>query len=715
MIDCILLAIFVTLIPAIVHLELLRNEISIDIMSTFNFTLYIAFSILTFTYYLLKKYNLKEKYSTRVLESQISIELIIAGTTVFYYTYILLSESFYRFLFPLIAALVFFYLPSVFSYRKRYFNEIIIKRSLMVNSILLSGLITLIPTIIGLEFVRLGLEINYFIIIASSLILLFLVLKFLVLIGNWYLMKEKWHKILKLLQVFAWISISLFIAFSIISFVLIDISISISIFISFILNIYTVKLLIIYSKELKIINFLKEFLLYGLIFSFSFLIVSIIQFSNILTYLPSNLRTFNIMWYLGLFLLIFLPLFQFYSLQVRITFIKVNNGIGLGSWLILKIILCVFIAILFSFSILALILSFSLTFTFFMPITLTFFKNLNIFSEKNQLLIKNFMLGAFIVSTLILYIELSYNLTANVMFFRRNLFLNMSFILANVFLYLYFYILRYNSILEEDSTGKIFGFYLTSFLLFLSLLYDYRLIYVVPILFTLIILLYRRSLNLIYRFFSYFIMSYVLFIDLLSIFSDFGILRGFNFTLFGFLVCNYLLTLATVLLVSIWLNLKRNNNGEKLVLYSVFSCLSFILLSTYTNILLLYNITISLFIFLFLIGVYFYRQKNDLYKWFIRPCVLLLVFDFISFISYAVLFNNQTYISFSPILTFTLTMSLTGFTFILLYNKAPARFRSISFYFILFAIIISFPLFLYSFIVSSIPGLVGDPVPIIIV
>ena len=713
--DCIFLAICVTLIPTIVNLEFAYRGIPIDIMTTLNFTLYIAFAILTFTYYLVKQFNLKEIYNTRILKSQIFIELIIAGTTVYYYTFILLHGSFFRFLFPLIAASIFFYLPSIFSFRKRYFKESIVKKSLMVNSIILSGLVTLIPSIVGLELLQLGFETDIYIIIASSLLLLFLGLTFLNLVGKWYHIKEKWVNVLRLLQVFAWFSISLFTAFVIFSYVIYSISLSIAIFVFFILNIFTLKLLFYYSKQLKIISIFKEFLLYGLIISFSFLITSIIQISNVLSFLTPVLSSLNILWYSGLFFLTFLPLIRHFSSLVKIHYIKVNNGIGFVSWLILKIIVCIFISIIFSYSIIGQIISFILTLSFFTPITLSYLHKLRVFSEETQLLIKKFMLGLFVISSLVLYFDLFNQLIADVTFFNSYLFLMISFNLTNSLLYLYFFLIRYNKVLEEDSTLQIFGFYISSFMLFLSLLYIYRILYILPILFTLILLLYHRSVNLISRFISYFLLSYVVFIDLLSLFSEVGILGGFNLTLFGFLVSTYLLTLITTLLFSIWLNYKRNNNLEKLVLYSLFSLLSFVLLNSFTNILLLYNITISLFIFLLFIGIYFYRQENEFYKWFIKPCVLLLVFDFVSFISYAILFNSSTYINFNPILTFSLTMSLTGFTFILLYNKAPTRFRKMSFYFILFTIIISFPMFLYFLIIASLPALIGDPVPIIIV
>ncbi len=715
LVDCILIAIFLTLIPTIINLEAIRLGVFIEIIPTINYTLYIAFSILTFSYYLLKKYKINEIYTSGVLKSQIFIEIIIAGTTVFYYFYILLAGTVYSFLFPFIMASCFLYLPSIFSYRIRYFKENIVKKFILANSILLSVLITLIPTISGLELLRIGLHIDIFLISAISLILLFVVLNFLDFIGIWYNVKEKWTNLFKLFKVFTWFSISIFVSYVIFSYVLIDISISIMLFIFFILNIYTFRLLINYSKDLRLINYLQEFLLYGLIFSFSFLIISLIGLSTVLTFMPSLLNSFNAVWYLGLFLLISLPLIQFFKSKVKIEYIKVNNGIEFVSWSILKIVLCIFISMIFSHSNIALIISFSLTFSSLTPISISYFRKLKIISEKNQLIIKRFMLGVFVISLLILYIDLFYQLTANESFFNDYLFLHISFILANILLYLYYFLLRYNTILQIDSTVQIFGFYLSSFILFLSLLYIYWILLIIPVLFTIILLLYRRSLNLIFRFISYYLLSYVIFIDLLSIFNSFEILGGFNLILFGLLTSTYLLTLISVLLFSILLNYKRNNNLEKFALYGFLSLLSFTFLNSYTNILILYNITISLFIFSLFMGIYFYRQNNELYKWFIKPCVLLLVFDFISFISYTTLFNNPLYINFSPILTFTLTMSITGFAFVLLYNKAPANFRKTSFYFTLFAIILCFPTFLYFSIISPFPSLLGDPIPIIIV
>ncbi|MHA2196942.1 MAG: hypothetical protein ACXABO_15255, partial [Promethearchaeota archaeon] len=176
----------ITLIPAIVGLELSRIGFPVDIVSFVNFSLYILFGLITITYYLLKKFQKKEKYKTGVIKSQVLIEVVLSVTTAFYYIFILLYGTFYGILFPLIAASCFFYVPSVISYKKQYFKENVVKKFILGNSVLLSGLISSIPSIIGLELRQLGVTIDWALIIAISLILVFGNLKFLRYVSKSY-------------------------------------------------------------------------------------------------------------------------------------------------------------------------------------------------------------------------------------------------------------------------------------------------------------------------------------------------------------------------------------------------------------------------------------------------------------------------------------------------------------------------------------------------
>ncbi|MFX1419828.1 MAG: hypothetical protein ACFE9N_12995, partial [Promethearchaeota archaeon] len=93
----------------------------------------------------------------------------------------------------------------------------------------------------------------------------------------------------------------------------------------------------------------------------------------------------------------------------------------------------------------------------------------------------------------------------------------------------------------------------------------------------------------------------------------------------------------------------------------------------------------------------------------------LFIFDLVSFLSYSWFFRNPIFLSYNPILTFTLTLSITGFGFILLYNDAPARFRQKSFlYIVLPSIVISFPTFVYFLIIAGLSIPVFSIIPLIV-
>jgi len=213
LIDCVLIAGSITLIPTIISLDhYFRLELRIDIISTVNYSLYIVFGILIFTYYLIKHYQMKVIYTSRILKTQAIIEVVLAGTTVFYYIFLLLYGTLYGFFLSLIAASIFFYLPSVYSYKKRLFNENVLKKVILGNSLILSGLFTSIPTFVGLEMERLGLSTHIIHIITITLFLFFGTLKFLSFLSNRFSLKDKSINFLKLVQAFTWLTISIFVA-----------------------------------------------------------------------------------------------------------------------------------------------------------------------------------------------------------------------------------------------------------------------------------------------------------------------------------------------------------------------------------------------------------------------------------------------------------------------------------------------------------------------
>ncbi|MFX1571704.1 MAG: hypothetical protein ACFFB0_03070 [Promethearchaeota archaeon] len=717
--DCILIAGSITLIPPIISLDhYFRLGLPSNPISVVNYSLYIVFGILIFTYYLIRHYHMKDIYTSRILKTQAIIEVILAGTTVFYYIFLLLYGTLYGLFLSLIAASIFFYLPSVYSYKKRLFNENVLKKIIVGNSLILSGLITSIPTFVGLEMERLGLSIHIIHITTITLFLFFGTLKFLSFLSHKFSLKEKSISFLKLVQIFTWLTISIFLAielpiiFSFQYFSLFIISNSCLIF--FIVNIYTVILLFNYSKELKIHRYLRDILLYGITFSLSFVFVFLIHDSTILNLFPSILRQYNLVWYLGLFFLLVLILLKIFTNFIEVGFKKLKDGLEFISWLFTKVIVCLFLIFIFSYTIFTQIMLYILTFTFLTPITLAYLKKLDLFSEGNQLIIKKLTVILFSISLLSFYIEIFYISSNSILFFNQNPGFQISIIVANVILFLSYLWIEVNEIIENISDYKIFGFYLLSILLFISLLYFNSMLSIFLFILSYTLILSKRSLFPLFRFLSYLILSFITLIKIIALLDYYEIKFEFNLIFIGLSFNIYLLTFISVLLTSVLLNYKKNNLLEKFSLYTSFSILAFVYLITYTHILILYDLTISAFIFLLVVGIHYYREKDEIYKWFIKPCILLFLFDFISFISYSLLFNHPPYLDFYPILTFTLTMSVTGFGFVLLYNKSSERFRKISFIINLLSVILSFPIFIYFLISSSLSIPFGDPIPIII-
>ncbi len=298
--------------------------------------------------------------------------------------------------------------------------------------------------------------------------------------------------------------------------------------------------------------------------------------------------------------------------------------------------------------------------------------------------------------------------------FFHNTQFHISTLLITPILIIFNFSIRFNKVVEEESVLKLFGFYFLSLILSFSLLYFGSVFSLILFIVVFLIILTQRTTVPIFRFITYFLLSYVIIVEILVVLTFYEVILAYNIDLISIFAMIYPLSLSLILIFSIWLNLKRNNTLEKFTLYSLISILSFIYLSLFTNILLLYNITISLFLFLLFMGISFYRKEDKRYKWFINPCVILFVFDFISFISYFMLFIGPIFRDYNTILTFTLTLSMTGFAFVLLYNKAPARFRKKSFYIVLISIVISFPTFIYFLIIAALSMPLWSLVPLIV-
>ncbi|MFX1411216.1 MAG: hypothetical protein ACFFA6_12775, partial [Promethearchaeota archaeon] len=175
------LSILLTLIPTFIYLELITLGLAVNlftVMSVINFTLYILFAIL-----IIINIRVRENFKRFILKFAVLIAFIFTGTTVFFYFFIIFSETLFRFFLPFIFASCYFFVPSTYSYRKRLINASIGQKLLIVNTFLLTVLLTLIPTFTYLELITLGLAINFFTIINVINFTLYILFAILIMIN----------------------------------------------------------------------------------------------------------------------------------------------------------------------------------------------------------------------------------------------------------------------------------------------------------------------------------------------------------------------------------------------------------------------------------------------------------------------------------------------------------------------------------------------------
>jgi len=705
------------LIPTIFNLQLVLLGYDFHLISVANLTLYIFYGILVFIYNFLRQLKIREKRRELIVKLQIIIGFIVTGTTMFYYPYILFKGTSYLIIFPLLSALSFLFIPLIFSYKKECFNTKLVKKIIILNSILFWSITIFIPYIIGLEIVRLGMAADPILIILFSVILFFVSLKFFDQISSYIELKEEMINIIKIIQPITWFFISILISLIFFNLNLIatitwlrNVIFASTLLLFFVFNTYNLVLLedlkqsvfedetskLDYYKIYKIYEFNKNLILFGVIISLSLIFSSIVQVFNYNQFFIDNdLQLLGFTLDIAIFLLILLLALRVSDKLIKIDFERVKVTSELIIWIILKSIILFILAFypiqLSVFNKVALII---LVFAVLSPISQFYLERKFILLENTQLAIRKSIGGLFFLSIICLSIEIIWNISSIIFipYFNQGMLIILVF--GKIFLFSNYYLLRYYNYTERGSGFHIYKLYGISSILLLSYLFPFSIVFLLPFM----ILLLQRNNNFFFRLLFYLTLSIVTFIEATGFLVVSELLPSLEALSISMSPTIYLISLISVFLTSIILNLKRTNNIEKFILYFLISLLSFILLSPY--IYLIYNSTTSLFIFLCLMGIFYYRKEEKRYKWFIKPCILLAIFDFISFLSFSFFFNNIIFTSYNPILSFTLTLSVSGFAFVFLYNDSPRLFRKRSFYTILASNIISFPVFLYFFLIS---------------
>ncbi len=665
----IILSISCIFIPSIISFELAKSYIYVDVIHIVNLSLYLLLTIL-FMFYLLGKKNNLEKTAKIILKLDIVIGIILAGTTIFYYLFILIPGHFIKIIFPIISTLFYLYGLFILSYKKGIFNKKFIQKLILCDIFLLCFLFISIPTFIWLELQAIDIYVNFIYIIILSLILLFLFLKLAEFSSEKIRLESIILSYIKLILIISWFLLSFSIGYILYeNLVLIEWSdtylrdfliINCSILSLFMINSYNIKLIgnlgyyynsiqkpESFQKVQKIGNSFKSIQSSGIIISSSFILASIFLLSNIVPIPVVELEILNFCLLFMLFLNIFHPLIIIF-----------NQGY-------------------------------------------TKKKIFNILSKKISPLL-------YLIITNIIFTELYWFI------YISDLMTNILFIFSLILINLCYYI-NNNEKNQKEYLKKFYILVIKTLLISFSILFlnaDYSIL-VLFILYTIISL--ERKENLIIRFLIYVILSFVGFIKILNFFEATSLLE----VVMGYPICIiliiFLMNFSLVLIFSVGINYKKINLIEKYLFYSLISSILFIFIFNFTRILLIYNITISILVFLFIVTFDYYLREDKRYKWFIKPCIILLLFNISSWISYSFLFTDSSYQLYNIILTFALTSIFTSFGVIFLFNKLSKSLRKLIFYISLTTITLFIPGFIYTLLISYFGFYFGDPILIIII
>jgi len=416
----------------------------------------------------------------------------------------------------------------------------------------------------------------------------------------------------------------------------------------------------IITEPTKYTNTLKTYLIFSIIYSLLQL-----QESLLLTI------TTNI----GIFLLTYLIVSTISRYLFEIEFSRLRWVFDISAWLIIKFLLCFYILIFpAQLSLIQRIGLPLLIITFLSPITIYYLRNNFFISDDSLTLCKKLIYYTFYFILIIIFSELYWNSSQIFPFYSINQPLRLLILFCGIYSLINYYLVKYNDRIENVSEFKLIRILLGPSLLLLTFFSIFPSVfeYFAYVFFIIMIYLFisNRNRNFLFRTISYFSLTLLILVKLITTLNFYMLIPSFDLLDFAFYLFYFSFALMIVLFFSIVLNIRNVNIIEKFTLYTLISIITFLLL--------LYN--------------------NDIYKWFIRPGVLLMVFNLISFLSYYILFNNPFFIEFNPILTFTLTLSVTSIIYVWTYNKAPENFRRLSFYIAFSSYILSIPTFMYFFL-----------------
>ncbi|TXT59705.1 MAG: membrane protein of unknown function [Promethearchaeota archaeon] len=669
------LAVFFSLIPLVIGLEVLKLNGEVNAITILNGTLLIVFMLISMAYLLREQLELSGNLLSLIIKSQISIEIIFAFSAIFYYLYSFLINTTLSFIVPISVTSLFLYVPLAHSYQKKLFNLRKIKYIILINSLLLCLIGVLYPFFFGIEIMGSLINLNFNLILAVSLLFLMMFLKLYENAGHFFEFKIKTIIRIKYLEIVVWILFSFFISFSIISsiFPLPQISVQLllnglSFLIFFLMNIYNLNQV----RKIRKIKMKED--------------SESIYFQNI----PRILISYQLIIIYGFLISLSIVLMSLISFLINSTLINV--------W-----------AQTFSFIVISVII-----FSIVSPLGDYYLKKYKVIKADVRRLLKNLFIFTFFIGMILLFIEFSWINISTFLFFTEHLSLGILYHLAQGSTLFYLFFRKKTKIFTTTSNWEIYKFFISTGIALIIFLFFDPLISLLLNFIVYLIILPNRGINIIHKSFLYSCLSLIAYIQYIALIipSISPIIYGINPILFYIL----LIFASTIQVVgfSMMLNMTKNNRIESFIFITLLSMGIFGFILNYTTILFLYNITISSFVFFVLSGIYLRIIGDEMYKKFIKPGIVIFIFNLISYLSYSWLFTAPTFAMYESILTLCLTASVVGFAVVLIYNDISGLLRKRLFYPIFLLIITTFPTFIFLFVVSVFPFSFSNPFPYII-
>jgi len=536
-------------------------------------------------------------------------------------------------------------IPLFYSLNKKILTRFV-ARMLIIDSLVISGLIISLPYVIGLDFSRLGAAVDYYIINSFAIALFFGFLIFLEFLLDKYKPRESYFVSIKTSQIITWVILSSIISakvFAVLnsftSNIGFDISCSILVFLS--LNLVILIPLenlkqrtfeneqskLDYYRVYKIYEFTKNIFYFAIEFTIASLTIFLVPVSSILAIFQlQNSVLLTMITNIGIFLICYLLISTITRSLIEIEFSRLRWAFDLSAWIFIKILCCFYILIIpLQLSLIQKIGLPLLVVFFISPITIYYIRYNFFISDDSLTLYKRLIYYTFYIVLIIIFVELFWNFSQIFPFYSANQSLRLIILFCGIYSLYNYYLVKYNDTIENVTEFKLIKILLGPSILLFTFFSIFPSVFEFVAIVFFIIMIYlfiaNRNRNFVFRIISYLSLTWLIFVRLiptLNIYILIPSLAPNNFLLYLII---FSFSLIAVLFFSIALHTKTVNIIEKFALYVLISITTFNILLYYALIPLIYNISFSLFLFLILTGNFYYKQKNEIYKWFIRPCV----------------------------------------------------------------------------------------------